>query len=103
MALLFFIPPRPRKRTEFKFHPTVCDANKYPVQQKDKQEEYRRYKRCLTPRPKKILAEFPGKDLKIPDIRKRPASGSSSEAQLRFINGHFPEDFATACRNVLAK
>lgn len=28
--------------------------------------------------------------------------GAFSEAQLRFINGHFPEDFATACRNALS-
>ena len=27
--------------------------------------------------------------------------GAFSEAQLRYINGHFPEDFATACRNAL--
>lgn len=27
--------------------------------------------------------------------------GAFSEAQLRFINGHYPEDFATVCRNQL--
>ncbi len=29
------------------------------------------------------------------------APGAFSEAQLRFINGHYPEDFATACRKQL--
>ncbi len=34
-------------------------------------------------------------------LPKLPESmGAFSEAQLRFINGHYPEDFATACRSV---
>ena len=34
-------------------------------------------------------------------LPKLPESmGAFSEAQLRFINGHYPEDFAAACRNV---
>ena len=37
-------------------------------------------------------------------LPKLPYSmGAFSEAQLRFINGHFPEDFATACRVALAE
>lgn len=37
-------------------------------------------------------------------LPKLPYSmGAFSEAQLRFINGHFPEDFATACRTALAR
>lgn len=36
-------------------------------------------------------------------LPKLPHSmGAFSEAQLRFINGHFPEDFAAACRVALA-
>jgi hypothetical protein len=27
--------------------------------------------------------------------------GAFSEAQLRYINGHYPEDFAIACRQEL--
>ena len=27
--------------------------------------------------------------------------GAFSEAQMRFINGHYPEDFALACRTQL--
>lgn len=34
---------------------------------------------------------------KLPD-----SMGAFSEAQLRYINGHYPEDFAAACRNVCA-
>ena len=29
--------------------------------------------------------------------------GAFSEAQLRWINGHYPEDFAAACRNQLTQ
>jgi hypothetical protein len=32
----------------------------------------------------------------LPKIPQSP--GAFSEAQLRWINGHFPEDFASACR-----
>ncbi len=35
----------------------------------------------------------------LPRLPESP--GAFSEAQLRFINGHFPEDFAAACRRVL--
>lgn len=35
----------------------------------------------------------------LPKLPKSP--GSFSEAQLRFINGHYPEDFAVACRKQL--
>lgn len=33
----------------------------------------------------------------LPRLPESP--GAFSEAQLRFINGHYPEDFATVCRN----
>jgi hypothetical protein len=37
-------------------------------------------------------------------LPKLPYSmGAFSEAQMRFINGHYPEDFAVACRNQLDK
>jgi hypothetical protein len=29
--------------------------------------------------------------------------GAFSEAELRFINGHYPEDFAFACRAAMNK
>jgi hypothetical protein len=32
----------------------------------------------------------------LPRLPESP--GAFSEAQLRWINGHYPEDFATACR-----
>ncbi|MCK5339453.1 MAG: hypothetical protein KAJ60_00200, partial [Desulfobulbaceae bacterium] len=35
----------------------------------------------------------------MPRLPESP--GAFSEAQLRFVNGHYPEDFAIACRNVL--
>jgi len=35
----------------------------------------------------------------LPRLPESP--GAFSEAQLRFINGHYPEDFALACRNQL--
>ncbi len=35
----------------------------------------------------------------LPRLPESP--GAFSEAQLRFINGHYPEDFAAACRNAL--
>jgi hypothetical protein len=35
-------------------------------------------------------------------LTKMPQSpGAFSQAQLRWINGHYPEDFATACRTQL--
>ena len=37
----------------------------------------------------------------LPRLPESP--GAFSEAQMRWINGHFPEDFALACRNHLAK
>ncbi len=37
----------------------------------------------------------------LPKIPQSP--GSFSEAQLRWINGHYPEDFALACRNHIKK
>ncbi len=33
----------------------------------------------------------------LPKLPQSP--GAFSEAQLRFINGHYPEDFAAVCRN----
>ncbi|CAG36362.1 unknown protein [Desulfotalea psychrophila LSv54] len=35
----------------------------------------------------------------LPRLPESP--GAFSEAQMRFINGHYPEDFAAACRNAL--
>jgi hypothetical protein len=35
----------------------------------------------------------------LPRLPESP--GAFSEAQLRFINGHYPEDFAAVCRNQL--
>jgi hypothetical protein len=35
----------------------------------------------------------------LPRLPESP--GAFSEAQLRWINGHFPEDFAEACRQAL--
>ena len=37
----------------------------------------------------------------LPRLPESP--GAFSEAQLRFINGHYPEDFAAVCRQQLAK
>jgi hypothetical protein len=37
----------------------------------------------------------------LPRLPESP--GAFSEAQLRWINGHFPEDFAMACRAAMAK
>ena len=51
---------------------------------------------------KRIDSPDPDQRLLYALMPKLPYSmGAFSEAQLRFINGHFPEDFATACRNVL--
>lgn len=47
--------------------------------------------------------ESQGQPLLYAFLPKLPESmGAFSEAQLRFINGHYPEDFATVCRNQLA-
>ena len=52
---------------------------------------------------KRIDSLDPDQRLLYALMPKLPYSmGAFSEAQLRFINGHFPEDFAAACRNVLA-
>jgi len=46
----------------------------------------------------------PGQHLLYAFLRRLPQSpGAFSEAQLRFINGHYPEDFAAVCRQQLAK
>ncbi len=37
----------------------------------------------------------------LPKLPESP--GAFSEAQLRWINGHYPEDFASACRGILIK
>ena len=37
----------------------------------------------------------------LPRLPESP--GAFSEAQLRWINGHYPEDFALACRRHLPK
>jgi len=37
----------------------------------------------------------------LPRLPESP--GAFSEAQLRWINGHYPEDFAAACRRRLPK
>ncbi len=48
--------------------------------------------------PKRIGADLPQPLLYslLPRLPESP--GAFSEAQLRFINGHYPEDFAAACR-----
>lgn len=46
----------------------------------------------------------PGQHLLHSFLPKLPESpGAFSEAQLRYINGHYPEDFAAVCRQQLAK
>ncbi len=53
---------------------------------------------------KRVDSEDPDQRLLYALMPKLPYSmGAFSEAQLRFINGHFPEDFATACRKVLTE
>ncbi len=37
----------------------------------------------------------------LPRLPESP--GAFSEAQMRWINGHYPEDFAAACRNTLSR
>ncbi|MBU0728586.1 MAG: hypothetical protein KKE17_07870 [Proteobacteria bacterium] len=54
--------------------------------------------------PKRINATDPDQRLLYSFLPKLPQSmGAMSEAQLRFINGHYPEDFAAACRRHLPK
>ncbi len=48
---------------------------------------------------KRFSAENTGQRLLYSFLPRLPQSpGAFSEAQLRFINGHYPEDFAAACR-----
>ncbi|HSL40076.1 MAG TPA: hypothetical protein VK857_06870, partial [Desulforhopalus sp.] len=53
--------------------------------------------------PKRLgLSEGPAQALLYAFLPRLPeAPGAFSEAQLRWINGHYPEDFAAACRNAL--
>jgi len=55
--------------------------------------------------PKRIgKAGESGQHLLYSFLPKLPESpGAFSEAQLRYINGHYPEDFATVCRTQLEK
>lgn len=55
--------------------------------------------------PKRIgTCAEPGQHLLYSFLPKLPESpGAFSEAQLRYINGHYPEDFAAACRQQLKK
>jgi hypothetical protein len=49
--------------------------------------------------PKKLNSRNNGQRLLYSFLPKLPESpGAFSEAQLRWINGHYPEDFAAACR-----
>nr|MDA8163512.1 hypothetical protein [Desulfobacteraceae bacterium] len=49
--------------------------------------------------PKRFGAGENGQRLLYAFLPRLPESpGAFSEAQLRFINGHYPEDFAAACR-----
>jgi hypothetical protein len=51
---------------------------------------------------KPIVAGEPGQRLLMSFLPRLPESpGAFSEAQLRWINGHYPEDFALACRSHL--
>ncbi|MCX5871582.1 MAG: hypothetical protein NTY00_13355 [Deltaproteobacteria bacterium] len=58
--------------------------------------------------PKRIASKSrkgePGQHLLYAFLPRLPESpGAFSEAQLRFINGHYPEDFAAVCRQQLVK
>ena len=55
--------------------------------------EYPRRPGLISPPYQPLLYSF------LPRLPESP--GAFSEAQLRFINGHYPEDFALACRNQL--
>ncbi len=55
-------------------------------------EYSKRFDKSQTP-PQPLLYAF------LPRLPESP--GAFSEAQLRFINGHYPEDFAAACRKQL--
>lgn len=48
-----------------------------------------------------VLQEQPLLYALLPRLPESP--GAFSEAQLRFINGHYPEDFAAACREQIKK
>ncbi|MBI9085306.1 MAG: hypothetical protein JEZ11_17050 [Desulfobacterales bacterium] len=53
---------------------------------------------------KRIGEQDPDQRLLYSLLPRLPQSpGAFSEAQLRWINGHYPEDFARACRNKLAE
>lgn len=54
--------------------------------------------------PKRLGIPRNGQPLLYSFLPRLPESpGAFSEAQLRFINGHYPEDFAAACRRQLSK
>lgn len=54
--------------------------------------------------PKRFDSEETGQHLLYSFLPRLPESpGAFSEAQLRWINGHYPEDFAISCRNKLPK
>jgi hypothetical protein len=55
--------------------------------------------------PKRLATqETEGQHLLYSFLPRLPESpGAFSEAQLRYINGHYPEDFATVCRKQLNK
>jgi hypothetical protein len=54
--------------------------------------------------PKRFTAQDIDQRLLYCFLPKLPQSmGAFSEAQLRFINGHYPEDFAVACRAAMNK
>jgi len=54
--------------------------------------------------PKRLGVTGTGQPLLYALLPRLPESpGAFSEAQLRFINGHYPEDFAAACRRQLAQ
>ncbi len=54
--------------------------------------------------PKRLNSAAKGQHLLYSFLPRLPESpGAFSEAQLRYINGHYPEDFATVCRLQLEK
>ena len=55
--------------------------------------------------PKRLAAQgAEGQHLLYSFLPRLPESpGAFSEAQLRYINGHYPEDFAAVCRQQLDK
>ena len=53
---------------------------------------------------KRLTLKSTGQPLIYSFMPKLPQSpGAFSEAQLRYINGHYPEDFAAVCRQSLAE